>query len=145
MLPYDHKWGVILPCKNIGRSFVHLCKNKQEGLFLGGGRWYCPTIYKMVCVPNEDLDQTAQTHSLIRVFDGHSMGSQGLNLSSGRKLRLWSYYGCADWFQSPLYSHADLVLMLDTSFGYECYDWLLIVSRWYWVLGGYIIYSNILE
>ena len=33
-------------------------------------------------------------HSLIRVFDRPSMGSQGSNVSSGGKVRLWS--DCAD-------------------------------------------------
>ena len=46
--------------------------------------------YKLACAPIEDSDQTAQMHSLIRVFDGYSLGSQWFNVSSCRKLRHWS-------------------------------------------------------
>ena len=50
--------------------------------------------YKLACFPIEDSDQAAHPRSLIRVFDGRFMGSQGSNVSSGGKLRLWS--DCAD-------------------------------------------------
>ena len=49
---------------------------------------------KLVCAPIEDADQHAHPHILIRVIDGHSIGSQGSNISSGRKLRFCS--DCAD-------------------------------------------------
>ena len=41
---------------------------------------------KLACPPIKDPDQTA----LIRVFDGHSMGSLGFNVSLFGQLRLWS-------------------------------------------------------
>ena len=45
-------------------------------------------------MPIEDSDQPVRPRSLIRVYYGRSMGSQGFNVSSGGKLRLWS--DCAD-------------------------------------------------
>ena len=48
--------------------------------------------YKLACAPIEDSDQPARPRSLIRFFDERSMGSQGSSLSSGEKLRIWSYY-----------------------------------------------------
>ena len=44
-----------------------------------------------------------------RDFDGHSFGSQGSSVSSGGKLR-WMHR----LFESSLYTHANLYLMLDT-------------------------------
>ena len=44
--------------------------------------------YMLACVSIKDLDQPAHENSLIRIFDGHSMGSQGSNISSGGKQRL---------------------------------------------------------
>ena len=44
--------------------------------------------YKLASAPIEDSDQPAQARSLIRVFDGGSMCSQGSNVSTGRKLTL---------------------------------------------------------
>ena len=44
--------------------------------------------YNVVCAPVEESDQPALSRSLIRVFDGSSMDSQGSNISSGEKLRL---------------------------------------------------------
>ena len=43
---------------------------------------------KLACAPIKDSDQPAHLYSLIIVFDGHSMGSQRSNVSSGRNLRL---------------------------------------------------------
>ena len=43
----------------------------------------------LTCVPIEDSDQPEHPHSLIRILDGCSMGSQGSN----RKLNL---IDCAD-------------------------------------------------
>ena len=45
--------------------------------------------YKLAYMPIEDSDQHAHLHILIRVYNGHSIGSQGSNVSSsGVKLRL---------------------------------------------------------
>ena len=44
--------------------------------------------YKSAYAPIEVSDQTALMRSLIWVFDRHSMGSQGLNVTSVGKLRL---------------------------------------------------------
>ena len=35
------------------------------------------------CASIEDSNQLSHNHSLIQVFDGRSMGSQGSNISSG--------------------------------------------------------------
>ena len=40
---------------------------------------------KLACAPIEDSDQPAHLRRLIRVYDGHSMCSQGSNVSSGGK------------------------------------------------------------
>ena len=61
--------------------------------------------YKLACVPIKDSDQPAHLHSLIRVFNGHSMGSQSPHVSSGRKPRLKS--DCAD-AQTDLNLHLGL-------------------------------------
>ena len=50
--------------------------------------------YKLAFAYIEDSDQPAHPRSLIRVFDVRCMGSQWSNVSSDRKLRLWS--DCAD-------------------------------------------------
>ena len=50
--------------------------------------------YKLACALIEDSDQPVHQHSLIRVFGGRSVGSQGSNNSSGGKLRL--RLDCAD-------------------------------------------------
>ena len=42
-------------------------------------------VYKLEFVSIEDSDQPAHPHSLIRVFDERSMGSQWVNVSSGKK------------------------------------------------------------
>ena len=44
--------------------------------------------YKFACGPIKTSDHTVHMHSLVRVFDGHSMSSQGSNVSSSGKLRL---------------------------------------------------------
>ena len=44
--------------------------------------------YMLACVPIKDSDQTEHPLSLIRAFDGHSMGSHATHVSSGVKLRL---------------------------------------------------------
>ena len=68
----------------------------------------------MACVPIEDSDQPVHPCSLIKVFDGRSMGSQGSKVSSGGKLRLIRLCRFADGLDSSLYGHANLYLMLDT-------------------------------
>ena len=72
--------------------------------------------YKLACALIEDSDQPAHTRRLIRVFDGRSMGSKGSNVSSGGKLRKLRLFGRAALFESSLYAHAKLHLMLDTGF-----------------------------
>ena len=46
--------------------------------------------YKIACAPSEDSDQPAHTRSLIRVFAGHLVSSQGFKASSGGQWRLCS-------------------------------------------------------
>ena len=40
----------------------------------------CVKKYFLTCAPSEDLDQTAHLRSLIRVFTGRSVDSQGCNV-----------------------------------------------------------------
>ena len=42
--------------------------------------------YTLACVPIKDLDQPVHPCSLIRIFNVHSVGSQGSGVSSGIKL-----------------------------------------------------------
>ena len=39
--------------------------------------------YQIACALSEDIDHPANSRSLVRVFAGHSVGSQGSNTSSG--------------------------------------------------------------
>ena len=50
--------------------------------------------YKIEFAPSEDADHPAHSRSLIKVFTGHSVGSQGFKVSSGGQRRLRS--ACAD-------------------------------------------------
>ena len=49
---------------------------------------------KLACAPIKDSDQPVHPHSLIRVFDGRSVSSQGSNVGSVGILRLQS--DCVD-------------------------------------------------
>ena len=44
--------------------------------------------YKLTYAPTEDSDQPVHPRSLIRAFNGRSMGSRGSNVSSDGKVRL---------------------------------------------------------
>ena len=52
-------------------------------------------MYKLVCESIKDSNQPARKRRMIRVFNERSMGSQGSNVSTGGKLRLWSDCGDA--------------------------------------------------
>ena len=68
----------------------------------------------MACAPSEDSDRPGHPPSLIRVFAGRLMGSQGLTLSSSGQRRLWS-----DWADAQ----ADLGLRwANMSFCWFCHD-----------------------
>ena len=70
-------------------------------------------MYKLAYALIEDSDQPAHQRRLIRVFDGRSMGSRGFNVSSEWKTKtLIRLCGCTDWFQSSLYAHSKLYLIL---------------------------------
>ena len=62
--------------------------------------------YMLACGPIKDSDQPAYLRSLIRVFNGGSVGSHEFNASSCGKLRLWSECMDVHWFESSLYVHA---------------------------------------
>ena len=47
-------------------------------------------MYLRTCVPSEDSDQTAHLRSLIRIFTGLILESQGCKASSCIQWRLWS-------------------------------------------------------
>ena len=43
--------------------------------------------YKLACAPIENSVQPAHRYSMVRVFDGQSLGSQGSSVSLGGKLK----------------------------------------------------------
>ena len=53
---------------------------------------WCPAkvtkLERQTCAPIKDYDQLAHLHNLISFFNRHSMGRQGSNVCSCRKLRL---------------------------------------------------------
>ena len=52
---------------------------------------------KLACALIEDSDHPAHQRSLIRIFNGHSVGSQEPNVSSGEKTKtLIRLLGCTD-------------------------------------------------
>ena len=51
---------------------------------------------KIARAPSKDSDQNAQSHILIWVFAGQSVGGQGQKASSDEQRRLWSGSACAD-------------------------------------------------
>ena len=57
----------------------------------------------LTCATMEDSDQPVHMRSLIRFFNMRYMGSKGSN-----------YTECADSFESSLYAHANLTLILGT-------------------------------
>ena len=75
---------------------------------------YCKR-YKLACAPIKDTDQPAHPCSLIIVFHGCSIDRQGPNIYSGSNFRWSRLCECADQFESALYEHADLDLMLASS------------------------------
>ena len=54
----------------------------------------CQKTYLQTCAPREDSDQPAHSRSLIRIFTGRILDSQGCPLSSCGQWRLWSH--CTD-------------------------------------------------
>ena len=57
--------------------------------------------YLQKCAPSEDSDQPAHSRSLIRIFTGRILDSQGCEVSSWRQRKLW----CAGWFESSFSAH----------------------------------------
>ena len=53
------------------------------------------------CAPSVDSDQPAHSRSLIRIFNGQTLASQGYNEKTLIRLR-W----CAGWIESSLGAHA---------------------------------------
>ena len=51
---------------------IHIQKELGQSMF-----------YKITYAPSEDSDQPAHPHSLIRVFEGHSVDNQGSKVFSG--------------------------------------------------------------
>ena len=50
----------------------------------------CHKTYLRTCAPSEDLDQPAHSRSLIRIFSGRLLDSQGYKVSSCGQRILWS-------------------------------------------------------
>ena len=70
--------------------------------------------YKLAFLPIEDSDQPVYQHSLIRAFDGHSMGNQGSIIFSGGKLIRQCVDAQTD-LDFLLFAHANMYLLLGTS------------------------------
>ena len=56
-------------------------------------------------VASKDSDQSALLHSLIRIFSGHILASQGCKVSSCNQQRLIWLHRCTGWFESSLGTH----------------------------------------
>ena len=95
-------------------------------------------LYLRTRAPSEDSDQTAHSRSLIRIFTGRNLDSQGCKVSSRRQQRLKS--DCVD-------AQADLSLrwvhMSESMFSYvEAYKFCqqkearILISNMFFVCGG---------
>ena len=62
----------------------------------------CQKTYIRTYAPSEDSDQTAHSRSLIRIFTGHSLDSQGCQVSSSEQLTMIRLCGYAGWSESSL-------------------------------------------
>ena len=60
--------------------FVHIYIYRQ--LFNFHNEQQQQKMYLHTCASSEDLDQPAHLHSLIKVFTGHNLDSQGCKVSS---------------------------------------------------------------
>ena len=76
------------------RSFVLLRLQCRKNLYEPGHSIF----YKIACAHIEDSDQPVHMRSLIRVFAGHSLGSQVTKASFAGQRRPWS--ACTDWSES---------------------------------------------
>ena len=91
------------PPKKLSGSAYDGRRLSLDGLKAGNQSNYEPVsckMYKLACAPTKDSDQPAHPRSLIRAFDGRSMGNKGLNVSSGGKtMTLIRLCGCVDWWE----------------------------------------------
>ena len=79
------------------------CRYKLSGIWYG--KPHFPKTYLLTCAPSEDSDQFAHSCSLIRIFTGRILDSQGCNVSSCGQRRLIRLCGCSGWTESSLDAH----------------------------------------
>ena len=65
---------------------MHLFYDSDCQLLIDTSHKYASITRNLAFAPIDDSDQAAHMRSLIRVFDGRTIGRQGLNISSGGKL-----------------------------------------------------------
>ena len=65
--------------------------------------------YRIACVTSEDSAQPSHLYSLIRIFVGHSVGSQGSKAYSGGQQKLIILRGCAGRYDSSRDVHTFFV------------------------------------
>ena len=80
-------------------------------------------MYCQTCAPGKDSDQTAHLRSLIWIFTGCILNSQGCKVSSSRQSRLWSDSRCLGWSESLVDAYVRVVSFL--SVWLKCMLWLL--------------------
>ena len=68
--------------------------------------------YHTACAPREDIDYPALTRSLIRIFTGQFVGSQGFKVSSSGQQNVSSDCASAGWSESSFDAHTRLYKML---------------------------------
>ena len=87
---------MVIPFWTWTPSLAYLCrsdKSSEPGISIS---------YKIACAPSEDSDQPAHPRSLIRVFTGHSVDSQGYRESVLRRIAktLIRQRRCTSWYVS---------------------------------------------
>ena len=78
-------WCLIVSIPDLCLSYFAMSKDKHKYEQVSSKR------YKLTCTPIKDSDQPAHPQSLIRVFNVRSMGNEGSNVSSHRKLYASDY------------------------------------------------------
>ena len=91
------------------KQLQDLC-NKLQLIIIWAGfqqvaNWHVPPLKTQISL---------RIRTVWSTFNGCSMGSQGSNISSGRKLRLIRLCRCTGWSGFLMGTHANLYLMLDT-------------------------------
>ena len=85
--------------------------------------------YFHIWKPSEESDQPGHSHSLIRIFTGRILDSQGCKSSSCGKMKtLIRLRECAGWFESSLGAHARQYIFSRCGLMFSDPVWVLIIS-----------------